>query len=173
MSSTRPPRSCLGKLFAPARLNLVLAMRSRVGADYLAGGLALGAFWLWTPITFLHFPVAYLTARWVGVSKLAALSTVLISNPLTLAPIQFVNLLVGMSLTPGSNPDSPLRNPATLLDDPLSIFTVSLHDYFTLCLGALVTGTVTSFLVWGLARRWAWAATRRRQRRHARARGTA
>ena len=173
MGTVRVPRSCLNKMFAAAKLNFLLAVRSRKGADYLAGGLALGTFWLWTPITFLHFPVAYFTSRWVGVSKLAALSTVLISNPLTLAPIQFVNLIVGVTLTPGSNPSSPLRNPRALLDDPLAIFTVSLHDYFTLCLGATVTGTITAVIVWAAARRWAWAATRRRQRRHAKARGTA
>lgn len=170
MVARRPERSCLSKLLAPAKLNLWRAMRSRNGADYLAGGLALGSFWLWTPILVLHFPVALVTAHFSRVSKLAALSMVLVSNPLTLAPIQFANFLVGMSLTPGSNPDSPLRNPGMLLENPWAIFSIGGHDYFTLCLGSLVTGSITASLVWAAARRWAWSATRRRQRRHASAR---
>jgi len=172
MIARRVPRSCPSKLFAPAKLNLWRAVRSREGAEYLAGGLALGAFWLWTPILVLHFPVALITAHFARVSKLAALSMVLVSNPLTLAPIQFANFLVGASLTRGSNPDSPLRNPAALLDDPVAIFNLGWHDYFTLSLGSLVLGTVTSLIVWGAARRWAWGMARRRQRRHARQRST-
>ncbi|MCO4769077.1 MAG: DUF2062 domain-containing protein [Deltaproteobacteria bacterium] len=156
----------MSKLFAPAKLNLYRAFRSKQGADYLAGGLALGAFWLWTPIWLLHFPAALVTASWSRVSKLAAVAMVCLSNPVTVAPIQLTNLLVGVTLTPGSNPDSPLRNPSQLVSDPLSIFSLDLHDYFTLCLGSLVTGTVASLVVWAVARRWAWGVHRRRHRRH-------
>ena len=168
MHQRRPARSCLSKLFAPVKLNLFMAFRSHQGADYLAGGLALGTFWMWTPIWLLHFPVAFATANRVNVSKLAALAVVCASNPLTVAPIQFANLLVGVWLTPGSNPDSPLRNPRQFVEEPLSVFfSLSLHDYFTLCLGSLVTGTITSLAVWAIARRWAWGVHRRRQRRYA------
>ena len=153
----------------PVKLNLFLATRSSKGADYLAGGLALGTFWLWTPIALLHFPVAFALASRLKVSKLAALAAVCVSNPVTLAPIQFTNFVVGVFMTPGTNPDSVLRNPSSLFADPSSIFDISLHDYLTLCLGSLATGTITALLVWGLARRWARAMTRRRSRRHLRA----
>lgn len=164
----RPARSCLSKTFASAKLNLLRAIRSREGADYLAGGLALGAFWLWTPIWIGHFPAAFITAQWARVSKLAALSMVLVSNPATVIPLQITNAAVGVWLTPGGNPGSALRNPRLLLESPLDFFlSIKLHDFFTLCLGSCVTGTVTSLVVWAVARRWAWGVQRRRQRKHA------
>lgn len=169
MVSRRPDRSCLSKLMGPVKLNLFRAIRSSKGADYLAGGLALGAFWLWTPITFLHYPVAFALAARLNVSKLAAIAAVTVSNPVTLAPIQFINFVIGVFLTPGSAPDSVLRNPGELLDNPANILDISLHDYYTLCLGSCVSGTVCGLLVWGMSRRWAWAVTRRRHRRHLKA----
>ena len=161
----RPARSCWSKLLAPVKLTVLQAVRSRQGADYLAGGLALGAFWLWTPIWLLHFPFAFATAQWARVSKIAAVSMVLLSNPVTVAPIQVVNLFVGRWMSPHGNPDSPLRNLRGILEDPLSLGQIGLHDYYLLASGSLVTGTICSLLVFVAARRWAHAMGQRRFRK--------
>lgn len=163
----RPRRSLISSTLAPVRLNLLRAVRSSKGADYLAGGLALGGFWLWTPITLLHIPVVLVAARLVNVSKVAAIAMIALSNPLTIVPIWVLDFVVGVALTPGGSPDSPLRHPERLLEDPFAVFHIGLHDYLTMCIGALVLGALCSTGLFFVARRWALAVAHGRQLRRA------
>ena len=170
MSAPRPGtrRSLLGRLLAPVRLNLLRAVRSAQGSDYLAGGLALGGFWLWTPLTVLHIPVVLLAARLVNVSRMAAIAMILVSNPLTIVPIWVLDFVVGASVTPGGSKNSPLRNPERLLADPFAVFQIGLHDYLTLSVGALLLGGLSSTILFFVARRWAFVVAHRRHLRRAR-----
>ncbi len=64
----------------------------------IALGVALGLFIAWTPAIGLHILIALVMCILLRVNKFAALTSVWISNPLTIIPIYYPNYLAGRAV---------------------------------------------------------------------------
>jgi len=92
-------RGLLGSVLSPIRYLWLRAARSPKGARYVAGGFAVGVFWACIPMFILHLPFAVVSAHLLRQSRLAAMSAVFLSNPLTIPPQYTLAWVIGSSLT--------------------------------------------------------------------------
>ncbi|MCC7258452.1 MAG: DUF2062 domain-containing protein [Gammaproteobacteria bacterium] len=129
----------------------------------VTGALAIGLFISLLPVPG-HTPIAVIVALLAGVNLGVAALAAWINTPLTLLPVFYGEYRLGawlLGMAPQPWPDAVtwewLRTQVGLLWRPLF-------------LGAGVTATVTTALVYVLANAaWRWAAARRLKRRRARA----
>lgn len=147
-------RDCIAALAAPIRLNWFRAIRSAAGAEYVAGGVAVGTFLACYPLFTLHFPLAVVLARLLGVSRLAALAASMTANPITAAPLYALAYGLGTVLVPGDD-GSPLRHPGRLLREGWSALgAIGLHDLGTLLVGCTMLALPATFLARLAMLRW-------------------
>lgn len=126
----------------------------------IAGGFALGAFFSMIPIPLQSLP-ALILAYFTRVNLPAALVGVWISNPLTTAPILYLQYRLGHWMLSGSGEKIPAAefNFMDLLKEaPLAILTGAMG---TAVISALVAYPL-ALLVWDLLHRWLLLAKARR-----------
>jgi len=149
-------RGLVACMAAPARLNWYRALRSRRGARYVAGGLAVGVFLAFIPLFVLHFPIAVIAAYLLRVSRLAAVAGVCLSNPLTLVPFFIVARLTGLAVLPSPG-TAPQPLPDGLGGGQLWAYLSSLgwYDVWTILIGGSLLGLLGGGLTYRVGMRWA------------------
>lgn len=157
----RSPRRIFDRLTARLRLNWYRAIRGDEGSRYLAGGLALGIFVSVYPLSVLQLPLAWGLAWLFRVSQVSAAAGVMISNPLTIAPIFVFTTSVGLMVTPGAE-TSAMMQPLALIESPEVRASLGVHDLTIILVGATVVGLISAALTYWLGLRWiaAWRARR-------------
>ncbi len=78
------------------------ALRQEGSAGNIARGVALGVFVAMTPTVGLQWLVILLISRPLRANMAAAMSVIWISNPLTLAPIYWLDYVIGRMFWPGA-----------------------------------------------------------------------
>ena len=157
----RPPRGMFDRLTARLRLNWYRAIRGDEGSRYLAGGLALGIFVSVYPLSVLQLPLAWGLAWLFRVSQVSAAAGVMISNPLTIAPIFVFTTTVGLMVTPGGE-NSAMMQPLALIENPEVRASLGAHDITIIVVGATLVGLIAAALTYWLGLRWiaAWRVRR-------------
>ncbi len=154
---------------------------SRRSANSIAWGVALGVFIGFTPTAGLQMIIAAFLATLFGVSRLAAILPVWISNPFTLAPIYYFNFRVGALFLPAARA-ARVREHFAVMAERVSEVTIS--DFVAtmgaalgemgrlgfdvlvpLVVGSVIVGTVAAATSYPLAL-WAVAFVRRRRRNY-------
>jgi uncharacterized protein (DUF2062 family) len=154
-------RGVFGSIFAPVRYLWLRAVRSSLGARYLAGGFAVGVFWGCFPIFFLHWPFALATAYLLRWSRLAATAGVCLSNPLTIPPLYTLAWVLGHALWPtGTSAEAPGFTAGANLGDVL--MSLSWADFGAMLLGGACLGAVFSVPAYFVALRLAQSRVQRR-----------
>ena len=152
---------------------------SRRSANSIAWGVALGVFIGFTPTFGLQMIIAAFLATLFGVSRLAAILPVWISNPFTLAPLYYFNFRVGALFLPAARAARVRERFAVVAE---RVNEVSVSDFLgtmgaalgemgrlgfgvlvPLVVGSVIVGAVAAAATYPLAL-WSVAFVRRRRR---------
>jgi uncharacterized protein (DUF2062 family) len=152
---------------------------SRRSANSVAWGIALGVFIGFTPTFGFQMIIAAFFATLLGVSRLAAILPVWISNPFTLAPLYYFNFRVGALFLPAARAARVRGHLAVVaqrvnevsVSDFLGTMSAALGEMGRLSFDVLVPLVVGSIIVGATAAAasypvalWAVAFVRRRRR---------
>lgn len=110
------------------RIQARRALYSEASARSVAGGIALGVFVGLTPTVGFQMAIAAVTATMLRINRVAAMLPVWISNPVTIAPIYYLDYITGTWLLPGRSPEG-VR--ARLLEFASSISAVGLRHLWS------------------------------------------
>lgn len=112
----------------------------------MAEGFALGIFIGMTPTMGIQIPLALMIAMLAKRHKIAALSGIFITNPLTVIPIYTLNFKVGKILL--STPNLAMPNFRSITE----IFALGRDLVVTLCVGSILVGIISGIFAYFFVR---------------------
>lgn len=124
----------------------------------IALGMAIGVFIAFTPTIPFHMILALMLAHLFGVSRVAALMGVWVSNPITVPPMYFLSFVLGKKLL---YPDQNFSLPPTL--DLRELLKLGWEINLSLQLGGLIMAVPSGIVAYFFT---LWAIKRYRQQKN-------